>query len=87
MKYESLEDEYSAIVAKEMQKEIDEAIMLDLLVDMGWVKVPFYYHSREHSIDVKLWMADNCQGNVNRLCGHYAFEDPKDAAWFILKFT
>lgn len=87
MKYESLEEEYSAIVAKEMQKEIDDAIMLDLLVDMGWIKVPFYFNSREHSVDVSIWIADNCQCNVHRLNGHFVFEDAKDAEWFILKFT
>jgi hypothetical protein len=88
MKYEKLlNEEMIDTIAKEMQREIDESIMLDILVnESGWVGVSYTFNNNYHAVDVKNWIEENCKSSSMRLNGSFVFEDPKDAEWFILKW-
>lgn len=81
-----IEDELSEILAKEIQKEIDDGIMSNILVETGWTSVKFYYKDNNHANDVNLWLMINCVSHWRRLGSDYLFEDAKEAEWFILRW-
>jgi hypothetical protein len=82
-----LAEEYVAILADEIQKEIDESIMLDMLVEMGWTKVELErLKDRYESIDIELWIDENCKGKHTKLGRTFVFEKKQDAEWFMLKW-
>lgn len=72
--------------AKELSAEIDFQVIADYLVDGGWTKVKIEFESREHSIDILLWVEKHCRGKYKRFGGTFVFEDSKDALLFELKW-
>ena len=82
----NLSEEYMDILAQEMQKEIDESVMLEMLVIGGWTKVQYSYKSREHSVDVINWIDENIKDGYKRLSDSFVFEEKKHAEWFILRW-
>lgn len=83
-----IEDEIIDKVAHEIQKEIDEGVMLSLLVEGGWFKVPFNYYEMDKALD----MARYCEKTFKKkqwttLNGHFVFRKKKDAAWFMLRWS
>lgn len=82
-----LAEEYAGMLADEIQKEIDESIMLDMLVWQGWTKVPLHYHNAKHAVDVIDWCIANLPENKwKRLSDSYVFCNKQDAEWFILRW-
>jgi hypothetical protein len=82
-----LSDEYAGLLANEIKKEIDESIMLDMLVSKGWTKVELErLKDRYESIDIELWIDENCTGKHTKLGRTFVFEKKQDAEWFILKW-
>lgn len=80
-------DELVADLAKALQEEIDREIMLDMLVLGGWTKVELErLKDRYESIDIELWIDENCTGKHTKLGRTFVFEKKQDAEWFILKW-
>ncbi len=78
-----LSEEMSRILAE----EIDRELMLDMLVATGWTKVELdRLKDRYESIDIELWMDENCTGKHTKLGRTFVFEKKQDAEWFILKW-
>lgn len=83
-----IEDKIIDAMAEEIQKEIDEGVMLNLLVEGGWIKVRF----TQYDIPKKLKMIKYCEQTFRKkqwlvLNGHFVFRKKQDAEWFILKWT
>jgi hypothetical protein len=74
-------------LAKEIQEELDNEIMIDMLVLGGWTKVELErLKDRYESIDVEIWIDENCTGKHTKLGRTFVFEKKQDAEWFILKW-
>ena len=77
----------STHMAQAIQKEIDEGIMLEILIEGGWTKVPFEFKNGQHAVDVYEWCENNIKlGQWQRLCGSYVFRKKEYAEWFILRW-
>jgi hypothetical protein len=82
-----LEEELSAKMSEILREEIDREIMLDMLVATGWTKVELErLKDRYQSIDIELWIDENCTGKHTKLGRTFVFEKKQDAEWFILKW-
>lgn len=73
--------------AEEMRKAIDEGVLLDLLVECGWTKIPYLYYDTKKAMD----MFEYCEQKFKKdqwkvLNSHFAFRNKKDAEWFILRW-
>lgn len=83
-----LEDTMAEVLANEIQKEIDQSIMLDMLVSTGWTKVEFSAKDKDHATDIILWLGSHCKKNTwSRLGTCYVFKNKKDAEWFVLRWS
>ena len=74
--------------AMEMQKSIDEGILLDLLVEDGWTKFPYEIYNTSKAIE----MAKYCKNSFEKdqweiLNGHFVFRKKKDYEWFVLRWS
>jgi hypothetical protein len=75
----------SAEMSRLLAEEIDRELMLDMLVATGWTKVELErLKDRYESIDIGLWIDENCTGKHTKLGRTFAFEKKQDAEWFIL---
>ncbi len=82
-----LSDEYAGMLADEIKNQIDNEIMIDMLVLGGWTKVELErLKDRYESIDIELWIDENCTGKHAKLGRTFVFEKKQDAEWFILKW-
>ena len=82
----SLEDEIMETLSKNIQQEMDQSVMLEILVECGWTKVPYHFTSSHHAVDVMMWLDDTLRDNWQRLSGSFIFKDKKDAEWFMLRW-
>lgn len=83
----SLEEELSEKMSKLLAEEIDREIMIDMLVLTGWTKVELdRLKDRYESIDIELWIDDNCTGKYTKLGRTFVFEKKEDAEWFSLRW-
>lgn len=83
-----IEDEIADTLVKEIQKEIDEGIMLSLLVEEGWTKVSFRDYNTQKVIDMDKYCKQNFKKNQWLILnGHFVFRKKQDAEWFILRWT
>jgi len=84
----SVEDEITEVLAKEIQQEIDNEIMLDMLTTTGWTSVKYHYTDQKHAVDVQEWCNEVVTGSANwlRIGSHYAFSRKEHAEWFILRW-
>ena len=83
----TLEEEIITSIAKRMADEIDWGIMSDMLVKSGWVMVKLnYFKDRYQSIDIELWIDENCKGKYKKCSTQFLFEKKEDAAWFKLRW-
>jgi hypothetical protein len=83
-----LSDEYAGMMADEIQKEIDNEILIDMLVLGGWTKVELErLKDRHESVDIEIWIHENCTGKYSKLGRTFVFEKKQDAEWFILKWS
>ena len=81
-----LEHEFMDDIAKEIQKEMDEGIMSNILIEKGWTPVQFYFKNNKQAVDIILWLNRNCKNNWQRLGSNYLFKYRQDAEWFILRW-
>lgn len=78
---------FSEELSKILAEEIDREIMLDMLVATGWTKVELErLKDRYQSIDIALWIDENCTGNHTKLGSTFVFEGKQDAEWFSLRW-
>lgn len=82
-----LQDEILTSIANQMQKEFDDSIMSNILIETGWTPVEFYFKSNKHAVDTNEWLSQNCLDQWRRLGIFYLFENTKDAEWFILRWV
>ena len=74
-----LEHEFMDDIAKEIQKEMDEGIMSNILIEKGWTPVQFYFKNNKQAVDILLWLNRNCKNNWQRLGSDYLFKYRQDA--------
>jgi hypothetical protein len=80
-----LEKEVLEKAAREMAEQIDFEVLSQLL---GWTKVELpEYPGRFISMDIDIWIEQNCSGTVRSLGSKFIFENPKDATLFILRWV
>jgi hypothetical protein len=78
---------FSEELSKILAEEIDREIMLDMLVETGWTKVELErLKDRYQSIDIELWIDENCKGKHTKLGRTFVFEKQQDAEWFSLRW-
>ena len=73
-----------------MQKSIDEGVLLSVLVEGGWTKVPhdFVVFDSKKAFEMKEYCEQTFKKNQWQiLSGHFVFRKKKDAEWFILRWS
>ena len=86
--FNSIEDDIIAQLGKEMSASIDWEIQAGMMWEMGWTKVQLSrYTDNHHAIDVREWVAKNCQGKSNNNGATWIFEKPADATMFTLRWV
>ena len=84
----SIDDELVKTLMDQIQKELDEDIMRRILIEEGWIDVPFTYLSNKQAVDIIDWCVDTLtKDSWKRLSRSFVFKDPKDAEWFILRWA
>lgn len=82
-----LEEELSEEMSKILAEEIDWEIMVDMIASVGWTKVDLpRIKDRYQSIDIELWIDENCTGKHMKRSKTFVFEKKKDAEWFSLRW-
>ena len=82
-----LEEELSAKMSELLREEIDRELLIDMLVATGWTKVELErLKDRYQSIDIELWIDENCTGKHTKLGRTFVFEKKQDAEWFSLRW-
>jgi hypothetical protein len=84
----SLEDMLLKEQAKQMEQAINLEILMGILCDMmGWTRVDLSRDTdNNHAIDIQEWVKDNCKGETKQSGRTWAFENPKEAMWFKLRW-
>lgn len=73
--------------AKILAEEIDWELMCDMMVAVGWTKVELArFKDRHHSIDIKLWLDENCCGHYKNRGSTFMFQKAEEAEWFSLRW-
>lgn len=84
---EHLSGVLAAEIAREIDKEIVETLMIDVLIGEGWVDSKIKAPYRDWYIETAAWIHLNAVGDYKLLSGRWLFKDPKDATMFILKWS
>lgn len=84
-------------IAKEIDKEILDTLMIDVLKDEGWIATkvnPAFTDMGMLSSKFEDWYSKtaewihlNAQGDYKLLKGQWLFKDPRDATAFLLKWS
>lgn len=83
----NLQDQIIEELGTQMQSEIDKEIMWGMLQGIGWTRVTLpRFDSREHSVDVVLWLEANCKNPYERKGSEVIFENSVDAVNFIMRW-
>ena len=81
-------DRWAQEAATEMQKSIDEGVLLSVLVEGGWTKIEFHFTDNKQAVDIVNWCVENFKKNQwHRLQQYFVFRKKKDAEWFILRWS
>ena len=82
-----LEDTLSKEMSKILAEEIDWEVMVDMIASVGWIKVDLpRINNRYHSIDIEVWVEENCRGKHMKRGRTFVFERKEDAEWFSLRW-
>lgn len=82
----SVEDEILDMMAKEVAKEIDDGIMANIYMEIGWIKVEHNFKDIDQPYQIRQWL-ELMNITEYQLFGNvYLFEKAQDAEWFILKW-
>lgn len=68
-----------------MADEINFDILTTVLCEQGWARARVSPKTNE--ADVVAWVKTNCKHRTEHLSNRWLFESPKDAAWFVLRWT
>lgn len=76
------------VLAKEIQQEIDNNIMIDLYTTDGWVKIKLArFADRYRAVDVVDWCEENIAEHEYANFGStFVFKNSADAEWFTLRW-
>ena len=83
-------------IAREIDKEILDTLMIDVLTSEGWTvttmnpafEPPLTRLSNgEWYSETAEWIHLNARGDYKLLKGQWVFKDPKDAMWFTLRWS
>lgn len=77
-----IEQELSLILAKEIQEEIDSAVIINLLIGLGWHLVSIDTNPPE----LQEWVDINIKHEYKTFQSRWIFENQQDANWFALKW-
>lgn len=90
-------DQMSKEIAREIDKELLDDIMIAVLKDEGWIETkvnPAYTDMgmlsgkyEEWYSQTAEWIHLNAQGDYKLLKGQWLFKDPRDATMFILRWS
>jgi len=90
-------DQMSKEIAREIDKELLDDIMIAVLKDEGWIETkvnPAYTDMGMLSGKYEQWYSQtaewihlNAQGDYKLLKGQWLFKDPRDATMFILRWS
>lgn len=84
----SLENEMAEEFSRQLAKQIDESILLEVLVESGWTKVPYTFIDILECHEVTQWCDDNLtKGQWNYIAGSFVIRKKKEAEWFILRWV
>ena len=95
-----LEEEFlsraSNELAREIDKEILDTLMIDVLTSEGWIQTKInpafdknntgMYQSTWYA-ETAEWVHVNATGDYKMLRGQWLFKEPKDATMFILRWS
>jgi hypothetical protein len=82
-------------IAREIDKEILETLMIDVLTDKGWIQTKInpafgnntaMYRSTWYA-ETAEWIHMHATGDYKMLRGQWLFKEPKDATMFILRWS
>ena len=85
----------SAEIAREIDKEILDTLMIDVLTSEGWIQTKInpafdnntaMYRSTWYA-ETAEWVHLNATGDYKMLRGQWLFKEPKDATMFILRWS
>jgi len=96
-----LEEELLSRASKELAREIDseiiQTIMIQMLTDEGWIQTkinPAFSNHGMMSVPFEDWYSTtaewihiNATGDYKLLKGQWLFKEPKDATMFILRWS
>ena len=90
-------DQMSKEIAREIDKELLDDIMIAVLKDEGWIETKVNPAYTDMAIDsgkyeqwysqTAEWIHLNAQGDYKLLKGQWLFKDPRDATMFILRWS
>lgn len=81
---DSIESQSIHYLAELVQKDLDDHILCELLVSMGWFKVNITDSMVSRDND---WMSNNIKNKFKKFGKTCVFENENDAATFILKWS
>jgi hypothetical protein len=82
-------------IAREIDKEIIEILMIEMLKDEGWIQTKInpafgnntaMFRSTWYT-ETAEWIHMNATGDYKMLQGQWLFKEPKDATMFILRWS
>lgn len=87
MKSECDEEVYD-LLAKEIQQEIDNEILVNMLQMNNWTRVDLpRFKDNKHAVDIKGWIADTLpEGSCSVFGVSFMFKEKKYAEWFSLRW-
>jgi len=92
---EKFAKQLSEEIAREIDKEIIEILMIEMLTDKGWTQTKInpafnnntaMYRSTWYT-ETAEWIHLNAIGDYKMLQGQWLFKEPKDATMFILRWS
>ena len=83
----TLEEELLDKAGKQMANDIDREVLWGMLQGIGWTRVMIpTLGSRQQTIDILIWLEENCKDAYERNGRDFIFEDKRDANWFVLRW-
>ena len=78
----------STMVRGKLDDEIVWALRVVQLREQGWTPVNVdRFIDNHHAIDITEWIKENVKGPYHRNGRYFIFEDSRDAAWFLLRWS
>ena len=82
----NIEEEIINEAGRQMAREIDFQIIVDLLVGTGWKKVVLNPMTWEEGDEIDRWCEQQVKGKYKNMGLVWIFEQEDDANWFTLRW-